>query len=306
MPSTREIRRRIRSAKNISQITRAMEMVAASRMKRATQQALSGRPYSQRIGDLIRNLSQRLDMSDTEGLNPLLLSRPIKNITVIVFTADKGLAGALNTNILRRTTRFILNEVNGVPVNVVAVGRKGRDFMIRYGRPLLAEFTGLGDRPTIQDIRAISRVVTDEFIAGRTDAVYLIYTDFINTLLQRPNVYRLLPIDVSNIGEGGALPGVNVDEQAESARTEIEYEYEPGGRQVLAQLVPRYIEVRLYQALLEHLASEHSSRMVAMRNATQNAKEMISDLTLSYNKLRQANITSEIIEVSSGAAAQAR
>ncbi|HEY0072087.1 MAG TPA: ATP synthase F1 subunit gamma, partial [Chloroflexia bacterium] len=255
---------------------------------------------------LIRNLSQRLDMTDTEGLNPLLLSRPIKNITVIVFTADKGLAGALNTNILRRTTRFILNEVNGVPVNVVAVGRKGRDFMIRYGRPLLAEFTNLGDRPTIQDIRAISRVVTDEFVSGRTDAVYLIYTDFINTLLQRPNVYRLLPIDVSNIGEGGALPGVNADEQAESDRTEIEYEYEPGGRQVLAQLVPRYIEVRLYQALLEHLASEHSSRMVAMRNATQNAKEMISDLTLSYNKLRQANITSEIIEVSSGAAAQAR
>jgi F-type H+-transporting ATPase subunit gamma len=306
MPSTREIRRRIRSAKNISQITRAMEMVAASRMKRATQQALSGRPYSQRIGDLIRNLSRRLDMTDTEGLNPLLLSRPIKNITVIVFTADKGLAGALNTNILRRTTRFILNEVDGVPVNVVAVGRKGRDFMIRYGRPLLAEFTGLGDRPTIQDIRAISRVVTDEFVSGRTDAVYLIYTDFINTLLQRPNVYRLLPIDISNIGEGGALPGVNQEEQAASDRTEIEYEYEPGGRQVLAQLVPRYIEVRLYQALLEHLASEHSSRMVAMRNATQNAKEMISDLTLSYNKLRQANITSEIIEVSSGAAAQAR
>ena len=306
MPSTREIRRRIRSAKNISQITRAMEMVAASRMKRATQQALSGRPYSERIGDLIRNLSRRLDLSDTETLNPLLLSRPIRNITVIVFTADKGLAGALNTNVLRRTTRFILNEVNEVPVNVVAVGRKGRDFMIRYGRPLLAEFTNIGDRPTIQDIRAIARVVSDEFVAGRTDAVYLIYTDFINTLIQRPNVYRLLPIDVSHVGEEGALPGLNADEQAESGRTEVEYEYEPNDRAVLAQLLPRFVEVRLYQALLEHLASEHSSRMVAMRNATQNAKEMISDLTLSYNKLRQANITSEIIEVSSGAAAQAR
>lgn len=305
MPSTREIRRRIRSAKNISQITRAMEMVAASRMKRATQQALSGRPYSQRIGNLIRNLSKRLDMSDTDAANPLLLSRPIKNITVIVFTADKGLAGALNTNILRRTTRFILNEVSGVPVNVVAVGRKGRDFMIRYGRPLLAEFTNIGDRPTIQDIRAISRVVTDEFIAGRTDAVYLIYTDFINTLLQRPNVYLLLPIDISQVGEDSVLPGVNLEEQRDG-HTEVEYEYEPSGRAVLEQLLPRYIEVRLYQALLEHLASEHSSRMVAMRNATQNAKEMISDLTLSYNKLRQANITSEIIEVSSGAAAQAR
>jgi F-type H+-transporting ATPase subunit gamma len=303
MPSTREIRRRIRSAKNISQITRAMEMVAASRMKRATQQALSGRPYSSRIESLIRNLSQRLEMAETETLNPLLVSRPIRNITVVVFSADKGLAGALNTNVLRRTTRFILNEVGGVPVNVVAVGRKGRDFMIRYGRPLLAEFTNIGDRPSIQDVRAIARVLTDEFTAGRTDAVYLIYTDFINTLVQRPNIYRLLPIDVSHVGEEGALPGLNVDEQDGGDHTQIEYEYEPGDREVLAQLLPRYIEVRLYQALLEHLASEHSSRMVAMRNATQNAKEMISDLTLSYNKLRQANITSEIIEVSSGAAA---
>lgn len=302
MPSTREIRRRIRSAKNISQITRAMEMVAASRMKRATQQALSGRPYAQRIGDLIQNLSRRLDLTQTETLNPLLLSRPIKNITVVVFTADKGLAGALNTNILRRTTRFILNEVGGVSVNVVAVGRKGRDFMIRYGRPLVAEFTGISDRPTLQDVRTIGRVITDEFTSGRTDAVYLIYTEFINTLVQRPNIYRMLPIDVSRVGEEGLLAAESL-EASGNGHTEIEYEYEPSDRAVLTQLLPRYVEVRLYQALLEHLASEHSSRMVAMRNATQNAKEMISDLTLSYNKLRQANITSEIIEVSSGAAA---
>ena len=302
MPSTREIRRRIRSAKNISQITRAMEMVAASRMKRATQQALSGRPYAQRIGNLIQNLSRRLDLTETETLNPLLLSRPINNITVVVFTADKGLAGALNTNILRRTTRFILNEVGGVTVNVVAVGRKGRDFMIRYGRPLVAEFTGISDRPTLQDVRTIGRIITDEFTSGRTDAVYLIYTEFINTLVQRPNVYRMLPIDVSRVGEEAMLSDENL-ETARNGHSEVEYEYEPGDREVLSQLLPRYVEVRLYQALLEHLASEHSSRMVAMRNATQNAKEMISDLTLSYNKLRQANITSEIIEVSSGAAA---
>lgn len=301
MASTREIRRRIRSAKNISQITRAMEMVAASRMKRATQQATAGRPYSERIASLIQNLSRRIAGTESEQLNPLLTSRPVKQITLIVMTADKGLAGALNTNVLRRTTRFILNEVNGVPVNIIAVGRKGRDFMLRYGRPMLAEFTNIGDRPGLSDIRAMARVATEEFISGRTDAVYLIYTDFINTLVQRPNVYRLLPIDVSHAGEGGTLPGMAEGETVDE--TEVEYEYEPGDREVLAQLLPRYVEIRVYQALLEHLASEHSSRMVAMRNATQNAKEMISDLTLSYNKLRQANITSEIIEVSSGAAA---
>jgi F-type H+-transporting ATPase subunit gamma len=278
-----------------------MEMVAASRMKRATSSALAGRPYSRKLAEVIQNLSRRLEGSESSEVSPLLQSRPIKQITVVVFTADKGLAGALNTNVLRRTTRFILNEANA-EVNVVAIGRKGRDFMIRYGRPLIADFTGMGDRPTIADIRPIARVASDEFTSGRTDAVYLIYTDFINTLVQRPNVYRLLPVDVSEIGEEGALPGDNTPDTGDGGG-EADYTYEPSVGQVLNQLLPRYIEVRIYQALLEHLASEHSSRMVAMRNATQNAKEMISDLTLSYNKLRQANITSEIIEVSSGAAA---
>lgn len=299
MPSTREIRRRIKSAKNISQITRAMEMVSVSRMKRATQTVVAGRPYSQKLAEVIQNLSTRLQGADADQSSPLLASRPIKQVTAIVLTTDKGLAGALNTNVLRRATRFMLNEAGG-PVNVIAVGRKGRDFMLRYGRPLVAEFTNLGDRPTVADIAPIARVATDEFISGRTDAVYLIYSDFVNTLLQRPNVYRLLPIDVSNVGEGGAVPG---DNASGGGGTEVEYEYEPGTSQVLSQLLPRYVEVRIYQAMLEHLASEHSSRMVSMRNATENAKEMINDLTLSYNKLRQANITSEIIEVSSGAAA---
>ncbi len=299
MASTREIRRRIRSAKNISQITRAMEMVAASRMKRATQMVVAGRPYSQKLVEVIQNLSRRINSTEGEELSPLLVSRPVKQVTAIVLTADKGLAGALNTNVLRRTTRFILEEA-GAPVNIVAIGRKGRDFMLRYGRPLIADFTNIGDRPTLADIRPIARVATDEFISGRTDAVYLVYSDFINTLLQRPHVYQLLPIDVNLMGGAGDQPGENV---AVEGGAEAEYEYEPGTREVLGQLLPRYVEVRIYQALLEHLASEHSSRMVAMRNATENAKEMISDLTLSYNKLRQANITSEIIEVSSGAQA---
>jgi F-type H+-transporting ATPase subunit gamma len=299
MPSTREIRRRIRSAKNIAQITRAMEMVAASRMKRAQQAVLSGRPYARKIEEVIRHLAQRVGTADPEQIDPLLRARPIKNIAVIMFTADRGLAGALNTNVIRRTTRFILNEA-GTPVNMVTVGKKGRDFMVRYGRPLVADFVGLPDRPSITDIYPIARVATEEYLSGRVDAVYLIYTDYINTLVQRPSVYRLLPVSFDESDEG-ARPGEN-EPQAEEG-DEVDYIYEPDARTVMTGLVPRYIEVRLYQALLEHLASEQSARMVAMRNATQSAKDMIDDLTLAYNKLRQANITREIIEVSSGAAA---
>ena len=300
MPSTREIRRRIRSAKNIAQITRAMEMVAASRMKRAQQAVLAGRPYAQKIADVIQHLSGRLQESEAEEIHPLLKSRPVKNALVVMFTADKGLAGALNTNVIRRTTRFILNEA-GAPVNMVTIGRKGRDFMVRYGRPLVADFINITDRPSIRDISPIARVATEEFTSGRVDAVYLVYTDYVNTLIQRPTVYRLLPIDVGDSGDEGAMPGDN--QPREETGDAVEYIYEPSPREVLSQLVLRYVEVRLYQALLEHIASEQSARMVAMRNATQSAKDMISDLTLAYNKLRQANITREIIEVSSGATA---
>ena len=302
MPSTREIRRRIRSAKNISQITRAMEMVAASRMRRAQQAVLAGRPYAEKIADVIENLAARIQAAGDEEAHPLLRTRPIKQIAVIMITADRGLAGALNTNVIRRTTRFITNEANA-PVNLVAVGRKGRDFMVRYGRPLIAEFTNISDRPTILDTRPIARVAVDEYTSGRADAVYMIYTDFVNTLVQRPTLYRLLPADVRFVSEEGAVPGDMAGASEPRDTNLVEYIYEPGTYEVLSQLVPRYIEVRIYQALLEHQASEHSARMVAMRNATQSAKEMIDDLTLAYNKLRQANITREIIEVSGGAAA---
>jgi F-type H+-transporting ATPase subunit gamma len=301
MPSTREIRRRIGSAKNISQITRAMEMVAAARMRRAQSAVIAGRPYAAKIAEIIENLAARIQGSGEE-LHPLLHARPIKNIAVIMVTADKGLAGALNTNIVRRTTRFILNEANA-PVGVIAVGRKGRDFMVRYGRPLIAEFINISDRPSIVDTYPIARVAVEEYTSGRVDAVYLIYTDFVNTLIQRPTVFRLLPIDLSAVGDEGAAPGDNPPEGAPPGMSQVDYIYEPSTQEVLSQLVPRYIEVRIYQALLEHIASEHSARMVAMRNATDNAKDVISELTLAYNKLRQANITREIIEVSSGAAA---
>jgi len=175
-----------------------MEMVAAARMRRAQQAVTAGRPYAAKIADIIENLAARIQGSG-EDLHPLLDARPIKNIAVIMVTADKGLAGALNTNVVRRTTRFILNEANA-PVGIIAVGRKGRDFMVRYGRPLIAEFINMSDRPTIADTYPIARVAVDEYVNGRVDAVYLVYTDFVNTLIQRPTVYRLLPVDIGHVG----------------------------------------------------------------------------------------------------------
>jgi len=278
-----------------------MEMVAASRMRRAQLAVVAGRPYADKVADVIRNLAARVASTQDEAVPPLLQQRPIKNATVVLVSGDRGLAGALNTNVIRRAIRFMVDEA-GVPVNVIAVGKKGRDFMLRYGRNVAAEFIGISDRPALKDVYPIARVATEEFLSGRTDAVYLVYTDFVNTLTQKPTVYRLLPVDVSQIEEAGEIPGDN-NPAPSTGNPSTEYIFEPSTRAVLEALVPRYIEVRIYQALLEHIASYQSAQMVAMRNATENAKEMISELTLAYNKLRQANITREIIEVSSGAAA---
>lgn len=301
MPSTREIRRRITSAKNVSQITRAMEMVAASRMRRAQLAVQAGRPYARKIAEVMHSLAARLAGQQDDSIPPLLASRPVKNIAVILISGDRGLAGALNTNVIRRAQRFINTEAN-VPVSVIAMGKKGRDFMLRTGRTVTAEFIGLGDRPLVKDIYPVARVATEEFLSGHVDAVYIIYTDFKNTLTQIPTVYRLLPVDAGEAGEEGSLPGDDSDLMT-GEESKTEFIFEPSQREVLEALVPRYVEVRLYQAYLEHIASFQSAQMVAMRNATENAKEMISELTLAYNKLRQANITREIIEVSSGAAA---
>jgi F-type H+-transporting ATPase subunit gamma len=285
MPSTREIRRRIKSIKNISQVTRAMEMVAASRMRRAQQAVLAGRPYAEKIDQVIANLAARMSGQEDDAGHPLLAQRPIKRVGVVLITADRGLCGSLNTNIIRRATRFILDEAGGEP-QMVTVGKKGRDFMIRYGRPVVAEFINYGDRPGIVDIAPIARVITEEFTRGHVDSIQLIYTDFVNTLIQRPMVYQLLPL-----------------RPAATDTLPTDYIYEPSTRQVLEQLIPRYIESRIYQGLLESIASEQSARMVAMRNATQNAKELVQELTLSYNKLRQSNITRELTEISGGVAA---
>jgi F-type H+-transporting ATPase subunit gamma len=216
---------------------------------------------------------------------PLLTQREVKKTALILITPDKGLTGALNSNILRRASRYVLADA-GAPVEVVAAGKKGRDFMLRTRQEVVAEFTGLGDNPSLDDVRAVVGIALDDFVAGRVDAVHLIYAKFVNTLQQVPEVRQVLPI---------------VRPEAGAAGTYRDYIFEPSPAAVLNDLLPRYIEVQVYQAVLESIASEHSARMVAMRNASQNAKDLVSDLSLTYNKARQALITREVAEISAGA-----
>ena len=288
MPSTREIRRRIRSIKNLSQITRAMEMVAASKMRRAQRNVLATRPYSDRMLDLMGELTGRMVGPRTGTL--LEIRNPVNAVGVVVITPDGGLAGSLVSNVLRRTGRFILEQQEqGRTIEVLTIGKKGRDFMIRNGQRLTAEVTKLGDYPRLVDTLGIATNLINGFLDGRYDEAYVVYSQFVNTLTQRPVVKRLIPVEPPN----------------EPAHLMTDYNYEPDQQDVLRELLPRFVEVQLYQAVLEAIASEHSARMVAMRNATDNAKELGRELTLSYNKTRQANITKEVTEIASGAAALA-
>ena len=287
MVSSREIRRRIRSVRNISQITRAMEMVSASKMRRAQQRVVATRPYTERISTVLADLAGlAAGAGAEEGQFPLLDQRPVQRVAVILITPDKGLTGAMNSNVIRRASRYILNDA-GVPVEVITVGKKGRDFMVRYRRDVVAEFTALGDYPTLAQVSPIAQVAVDDFVSGKVDAVQLIYTRFINTLSQRPELQQLLP--------------VRPPAEAEAERTATDFIFEPSPAVVLNSLLPRYVDQQVYRAILESIASEHSARMVAMRNATDNARELVSELTLSYNKARQAQITREVSEIAAGA-----
>ncbi len=272
----------------MTQITRAMEMVSASKMRRAQRNVLATRPYADRLFDVMGELTARA-VGARSGT--LLEVRPnVTKIGLIVVTPDKGLTGAMITNVVRRAGRFLLDERgHGRQLEVLAVGKKGRDFLIRTGQNLVAEVTKLGDYPKLVDTLGIATSVISGFREGRYDEVYVIYSEFVNTLVQRPAVKRLLP----------------VEPPSEAIEKQVDYTYEPSQEEVLQDLLPRFVEVQLYQAILESIASEHSARMVAMRNATDNAKDLTRDLTLSYNKTRQANITKEVSEIASGAAALA-
>jgi len=254
-------------------------------MRRAQQRVTASRPYSDRLQDVIADLAAlQLDTSDLK-LFPLLQQREIKNVEVIVVTPDKGLTGPLISKILRRASRFILHEADA-PVRVIATGKKARDFMLRTKQDLVAEFLNLGDNVSLDDIRPIAQVALDDFIFGKVDAVYVVYARFVNTLSQVPELKQILPIV-----------------RPEGAGLYRDYIFEPSPPEVLQSLLPRFVEIQIYQAILEAIASEHSARMVAMRSASDNAKDLVSDLTLSYNKARQAQITREVSEIAAGAAA---
>ena len=296
MASTREIRRRIRSVANMSQITRAMEMVSAVKMRRAQQRVTASRPYSDQLRQIMSDLATLQPDPEQLAQFPLLQTRPINRIELIVITPDRGLTGALNTNILRRASRFILEETpltggggeTRAPVNVIAVGKKARDYFVKTRQDVTAEFTGIGDDISLDAVRPIVDIAIDDFSSGRVDAVYVVYARFVNTLVQRPEALQILPVEPPPAQEGYS-----------------DYIFEPTPEQVLNEILPRYVEVQVYQAILEALASEHSARMVAMRSATDNAKEIVQDLTLSLNKARQAQITREVSEIAAGANALA-
>ncbi len=294
MPSLRDIRRRIRSVKNTAQITKAMQMVASSKMRRAQERVQQARPYADQLRDLVSRLARSSGDDVGEGV-ALLKQRPIRNIGFIVITPDRGLCGALPSNINRKaaaTAQELQSQVatqsERPQVEFIAVGRKGRDFLLRSQLPLIAEFTNYGDRPAMNDASAIAQVAVDAFLKGEVDAVYVVYAKYINTVLQQPTVMQLLPV----------RPPTESTE-TDHKRT-IEYIYEPDARSIYEALLPRYVDVQVYQTLLETIASFYSAQMVAMKNATDSAKELVQDLTLTYNKARQAAITTQILEVIAG------
>jgi F-type H+-transporting ATPase subunit gamma len=281
--SQRDIRRRIGSVKNIKQITRAMQFVAASKLKRAQDATLAARPYSEKLDEVLADLAAVLGGED----HPLLSTPTDGKRLIVLITTDRPLAGPLNTNIVRFVARDIID--NPGDLAVVTVGRKGRDAMRRTGVPLEAHFATFGDRPKFADVLPLARLVTDDFLGGTYARVDVVYSHWVSTLVQRPTALTILPIQPAEDTEG--IPG-------------NQFIFEPSASAVLEQLLPRFVATRIFQAVLEAKASEESSRMVAMKNATENAEELIEDLTLSYNKVRQANITREMIEIASGANAR--
>ncbi|OQA45025.1 MAG: ATP synthase gamma chain [Chloroflexi bacterium ADurb.Bin325] len=286
MPSTREIRRRIRSVKNISKVTKAMETVAAAKMRKAQQQVLMTRPYAEKSREVLAYLARLRASAAPE--QPLLQQRPINKVALLLITGDRGLAGAYNANVIREAMNRVDElEEEGKQVSVVTVGAKGRDFMLRHGPPLHAVFTGLSDRPSANDVAPIAQVLIDAFVNEDFDAVYIVATKFVNTMRQEPDVSQLLPI----------RPAAPEHPMA------ADYIFEPSPQAILGEVLRGLTELQILQAVYEAMASEQSARMVAMRNATESANELIGELTLSYNKARQEAITKELLDIVGGSSA---
>jgi len=294
MASAREMRLRIRSVKNISQVTRALETVSASKVRKAIGAVTATRSYATKAWQVLKHVAEQ---PGRDSLHPLLADRQsVNNTLVVVITGDRGLAGAYNSNVIRFVASHF--DKHPAPVKFIAVGRKGRDLLIRRRKKVIADFSNLPAAPTFADVSAIGRLAVDEFLKGEVDEVFLVYTDFVNMAKQITTVKKLLPLEL--VGEG-----LVEDFQQQHTGPHAAYEYEPDMNEILDEIIPRFTALQVYQAVLESQASEHAARMIAMRNATDNAKELVGALQLAYNKVRQQTITNDILDIVGGAEALA-
>ncbi|MFQ5381270.1 MAG: ATP synthase F1 subunit gamma [Dehalococcoidia bacterium] len=289
MATVRQLKRRIATVANTAKITNALQLVAASKMRRAQDRALEARPYAEKLRTVLAGLSTGTESADGPA-HPLLAMRPTRTVAVLHMTPDRGLCGGLNANLNRSAASFASERDEDVAV--VAVGKKGRDFFVRARANVVAEFTELGDYPAQNDTRPISELIVEDYLNGTVDAVYLSFPHFVNTAVQEPVIRKLLPIEP---------PQMDSHEEAEEFRQS--YLLEPSPDELLGRLLPRFVEMQIYEAVLESAASEQSARMVAMKNATDNAAEIQRELTLTYNKLRQEQITNELLDIVGGASA---
>src|SRR5690606_35661852 len=289
MASLRDIRKRIRSVKNIRQITKAMKMVAASRLRKAQEAVVAARPYAKMLDGMVANLATR---SEGELKHPLLVARPVQKAEVVVLTSHRGLAGGLNANVIRRVSR-ILYEREGVQRVLTTSGRRGHDFFKNRGHEIRKDFPDLVTNPSFEGAKALANELTERYLAGEVDSVSLVYNEFLSAISQEVVEVQLLPLT-------GLVP---TEEAAEVGGGEVDFKYEPDPQAVLDGLIPQAVALKVLRALLESAASEHGARMSAMENATKNAGELIDDLTLTYNRTRQAVITNELSEIVSGAEA---
>jgi F-type H+-transporting ATPase subunit gamma len=301
MASAREMRLRIRSVKNISQVTRALQAVSAAKVRKAQQAVMATRAYAGKAYDILVGLSQQ--PGNLANLHPLLTTREhVKAIDVILVSGDRGLAGAYNSNVVREGLDFAKTQT--APLRWVTVGRKGRDMLFRRRQQIVSEFSGLSAAPTAVEIAPIARTVIDDFLNGTVDQVFVVYTDFISTARQEPTVRQLLPLTVATLNRGG-MATTDKHESSPTANL-LPYIYEPSAEELLNAVLPRFTQLQVLQTILESLASEHSARMVAMQNATDNAQELVAGLQLDYNKARQLAITSDLLDIAGGAEALAK
>jgi F-type H+-transporting ATPase subunit gamma len=290
VPSYRQIKRRIRSVQNTAKTTNAVQLVAASKMRRAQLRAASAKPYSERLRRVLANLASQTGGDEDDQTDPLLQQRDANRITLVILSPQRGLSGGLPGNLNRQVLRTIREQREGARVNVIVMGKKGRDFVVRAGLNVTAEYPWLGDYPTTTEISPIVHQVVDDYREQRTDRVLLVYPDFINTATQRPVTRQILPVEAPR--EAGA----------QSAGPDVDYIYEPSAKEVLAALLPRYVEVQIYEAVLQNVASQYSAQLVAMQNATDAANDMVEALTLVANKARQEQITKELLDIIGGVA----